>query len=203
MMGGALKRHAGRLRRWLFVGLACLLGVAVVLALSISGYADHRSDTDADAAIVLGAAVSDRVPSPVFEERLRHARDLYRDGRVGLIVVTGGRGPGDTLSEGEAGRDWLIRQGVPSADILAETRSRTTIQNLAFARPLLEARGVETILLVSDPLHMRRATLVAARQGLDVAPSPTPTTRYRTWRTQGPFLLREVWFLAQFLVTGH
>ena len=202
-MSGALKRGRARPVRWLASGLLVIAGLWLVLAISIVSYAGKNGGGNADAAIVLGAAVSDTVPSPVFEARLRHARDLYLQGRVRLIVVTGGRGPGDSLSEGEAGRKWLIRHGVPADVVLAETRSRTTIQNLAFAGPLLDARRAETVLLVSDPLHMRRAMAVALRQGLKANPSPTPSTRYRSAKTQAPFLLRETWFLAQFIVTGH
>jgi energy-coupling factor transporter ATP-binding protein EcfA2 len=57
---------------------------------------------DADAAIVLGAAVYTDRPSPVFEERIRHGVALYKAGRVRLLVMTGGRDPGDRLSEAEA-----------------------------------------------------------------------------------------------------
>ncbi len=202
-MSGALKPGRARPARWLAFSLLALAAAWLVLAISIVTYAGKDAGGNADAAIVLGAAVSDTVPSPVFEARLRHARDLYLQRRVRLIVVTGGRGPGDALSEGDAGRQWLIRQGVPADSVLAETRSRTTIQNLAFARPLLDARRAETVLIVSDPLHMRRAMVVAARQGLNADPSPTPSSRYRSAKTQAPFLLRETWFLAQYIVIGQ
>ncbi|QDH74161.1 YdcF family protein [Brevundimonas sp. M20] len=192
-------------RLWRALSAVAFLIVVVAgagLALSITRYADQTSSASADAAMVLGAAVANRTPTPVFEERLRHAAGLYHAGRVRLVVVTGGRGPGDALSEGEAGRDWLIAHGVTAADIAVETRSRTTIQNLRFSLPILEARGVRTVLLVSDPLHMRRSTIIARRLGLTVEPSPTRTSRYRTWRTQAPFVARETWFLAQYLSTG-
>lgn len=192
-------------RRWRRLAVVAFLIVAVTatgLALSITRYAGQISSASADAAVVLGAAVADRTPTPVFEERLRHAAGLYREGRVRLVLVSGGRGGGDALSEGEAGRDWLIAHGVPAADIAVETRSRTTIQNLRFSLPILEAKGVRTVLLVSDPLHMRRSTIIARRLGLTVEPSPTRTSRYRSWRTQVPFVAREIWFLAQYLVTG-
>ena len=192
-------------RRWRMLAAVAFLIVAVTaagLALSITRYAGQTSSASADAAVVLGAAVADRTPTPVFEERLRHAAGLYRKGRVRLVVVSGGRGSGDALSEGEAGRDWLIAHGVPAGDIAVETRSRTTIQNLRFSLPILEAKGVRTVLLVSDPLHMRRSTIIARRLGLTVEPSPTQTSRYRSRRTRAPFVARETWFLAQYLVTG-
>ncbi|MGY5190533.1 UNVERIFIED_CONTAM: YdcF family protein, partial [Bacillus amyloliquefaciens DSM 7 = ATCC 23350] len=91
----------------------------------------------ADAALVLGAAVDGGTPSPVFEERLRHAAALFESGQVQWIILTGGVGQGDTLSEAEAGRNWLIATGLPADRLLVETQSRTTRQNFAFTRPLL------------------------------------------------------------------
>jgi hypothetical protein len=66
--------------------------------------------------------------------------------------------------------------------------------------PLLTAGRV---LVVSDPLHMRRAMRMAIDLGLDAHPSPTPTSRYRSLTTQLPMLLREVYFSAYYLVTGN
>jgi uncharacterized SAM-binding protein YcdF (DUF218 family) len=91
---------------------------------------------------------------------------------------------------------------VPAADVLLEDKSRTTIQNLQFAKPVLEANGIGTVLVVSDPLHMRRALMIAERVGIKAEPSPTPTSKYQSWQTTLPFLAREVWFMGQYLVTG-
>ena len=172
------------------------------MAVDIWRYAGESSPDKADAALVLGAAVIGSTPTPVLEERLRHAGQLYKDGQVGRIVVTGGLSPEDDLTEAEASRDWLVEDGVPAEAIVLEDRSRTTIENLQFAKPVLEANGIGDVLVVSDPLHMRRALMIADRMGIAAQPSPTPTSRYQSWQTQVPFLAREVWFMAQYLVTG-
>lgn len=116
--------------------------------------------------------------------------------------MTGGRSPEDDLTEAQASRDWLVAQGVPADAIVLETRSRTTIENIALAQPILADRGIDRVLIVSDPLHMRRALLIAARYGLDAGSSPTRSSRYESWGTTLPFLFRETWFVAQYLVTG-
>lgn len=163
-----------------------------------------QSDPDrADAAIVLGAAVAGSEPTPVFEERLRHAVELYRTQQVKLLIMTGGTGPGDSLAESEAARRWAIANGVPAGDIITEAQSHTTKQNLVNALPLLEQRGVNRVLVVSDPLHMRRALRMASDLGLNAYPSPTPTTRYKTIGTQAPMLAREIWFNLVYLATGQ
>jgi uncharacterized SAM-binding protein YcdF (DUF218 family) len=182
---------------------ALLLLLAGGLAVDIWRYAGIVADTPADAALVLGAAVLGDAPSPVLVERLRHAQELFETGQVRAIVVTGGRSPEDDLSEAEASRDWLVAQGVPAKTIVLENASRTTIENLALARPILSEHHFDSVLVVSDPLHMRRAMLIAERQGISAAPSPTQTSRYQSLGTTLPFLGREVWFMAQYLATGR
>ena len=179
-----------------------MVAIAAGLAVDIWRRSGDRAAGPADAALVLGAAVEGSTPSPVFVERLRHAASLHATGRVGRILVTGGRSPEDALSEAEAGRDWLLAEGVPRHAILVEDRSRTTIENLERAKPILVGNGLHSVLIVSDPLHLRRALLIADRIGLAASPSPTPTSRYRSWRTALPFLARETWFMAQYLATG-
>lgn len=183
----------------------------VVLAVLISGgfavdiwrYGGQFADSSADAALVLGAAVLGDEPSPVLIERLRHAQQLFESGRVRSIVVTGGRSPEDDLTEAEASRNWLVAQGVPASAIVLEEASRTTIENLLLAKPVLAEHQLGSVLIVSDPLHMRRAMMIADRLGVVASPSPTQTSRYQSWGATLPFLAREVWFMAQYLVTGR
>ncbi|GLQ11047.1 multidrug MFS transporter [Devosia yakushimensis] len=195
-------RLVRRIYRAIFALSLLIIVVAGGLALDIWRYAGQSSTQPADAALVLGAAVLWDRPSPVLVERLRHAKALYDKGQVGRIVVTGGRSPEDKLSEAEASRNWLVANGVPAEAIVEEDQSRTTIENLAFATPVLRQAEIASVLIVSDPLHMRRAMLIAGRAGLNAQPSPTPTSRYLSWQTTMPFLAREVWFMGQYLVAG-
>ncbi|MFV9633054.1 YdcF family protein [Mycobacterium neumannii] len=199
-VGPIRRRVVGSLRRIALASALLMAGVSS-LAISVAAFSARSDAAPADAAIVLGAAVDDDEPSPVLEERLRHAATLYESGQVDWIVLTGGVGQGDTLSESEAGRDWLIAAGIPADRLLIENRSRTTKQNFAFARPLLAEHGVSRVLIVSDPLHMRRATRIATDLGLDAHPSPTPSSRYKSLQTQIPMLLREVYHSVQYFMT--
>ncbi|WP_285710380.1 YdcF family protein [Erythrobacter oryzae] len=188
-------------RRLAFAAGAIVLWLGAVAAWIAVGPAvtgKERGET----AIVMGAAVIGDKPSPVFAARLDHAARLYREGRTARVLVTGGRSPEDGVSEAAAGSVWLQAHGVPAAAILIEDRSRTTRQNLANAARVLGTRRGKPVLIVSDPLHMRRAMAMAAAEGFDPQPSPTPTTRYRSLGTQVPFLAREVWFMHVFWLTG-
>lgn len=179
---------------YLMAVVALVLVMAGYFAWHILSYAGTSDLGPADAAIVLGAAVAGVEPTPVFEERLRHAVDLYTSGRVRHLVMTGGYGRGDPLAESEAGRDWAIAHGVPAAAILIETNSHTTKQNLLYAKRLVDLSGFDRVLVVSDPLHMRRAMWIARALKLNAGPSPTPTSRYQTIVTQTAMLFREVVF---------
>jgi uncharacterized SAM-binding protein YcdF (DUF218 family) len=154
----------------------------------------------ADAAIILGAAVWGEKPSPVFRERINHAINLYQNGNVRTLIFTGGVGSGDAIAEASVGKYYAIIKGVKADDILLETTSRTTYQNLQNASELVHKYPFKKFLIVSDPLHLKRAVLMARSLGLDAYPSPTPTTRYRTLNSQLPFLMRETYFYFVYLL---
>ncbi|MCM0000453.1 MAG: YdcF family protein [Erythrobacter sp.] len=184
---------------WLAGAIVLWLGaVAAWIAVGPAVTGTERGKT----AIVLGAAVIGERPSPVFAARLDHAATLYRVGRAERVLVTGGRSPEDKVSEAAAGRAYLQARGVPAAAILLEDRSRTTRQNLTNARRVLGQSARQPVLIVSDPLHMRRAMAMAASEGFAGQASSTPTTRYRSLATQVPFLAREVWFMHVFWLAG-
>jgi len=150
--------------------------------------------TDPDQALVLGAAQYNGRPSPVFARRLDAALELYRNGFVSLIVVSGGRGEGDNYSEGEVGCGYLLNRGVPAGALRCETESRSTWENLLFSKALLEDGPVW---LVTDEPHLPRALLLARRLGIDA----------RGWPVKGDFsrdyVLREklLYALAKLGVT--
>jgi len=139
----------------------------------------------------------------VFEERLRHAVGLLRGGRVGTILLTGGYGKGANYADSQIGRAWLLKQGVPAAAILTESKSRTTRQNLVEAQGLMRERHLRSAFIVSDPLHMKRAMIMAHDLGMIAAPSPTPTTRYRSLPSRVGFLAREIYFIHHYWLLGE
>jgi uncharacterized SAM-binding protein YcdF (DUF218 family) len=194
-----LKPRRRTLRIIGFFALGLLLWLIVLAVWTIS-FSRQRSERLSDAAIVLGAAVQDGKPSPVFAARLDHAIDLHKRGIVRHLVLTGGIGEGDNVSESAAGAAYSIARGVPTEQIFTESVSQTTLQNLVEARRLLQSAGLKSALLVSDPLHMRRACVMARNLGMDIEASPTPTSRYQSLGSQIPFLFRELYFHHHYLL---
>jgi uncharacterized SAM-binding protein YcdF (DUF218 family) len=166
----------------------------------VNAYASANDSSPADAAIVLGAAVWGSRPSPVFAERINHGVHLYQEGRVQAIIFTGGLGPGDRLSEAEAAKAYAVARGVPATDIYIETVSTFTYENVAQAAQIVEQQGFSRVLVVSDPLHMKRSVTIARDLGLDAFPSPTPTSRYRSWWSKLGFLVRESGWYAGYVL---
>lgn len=189
-----------RLLRRVLAALAGLLLLAGGLVAWVGTVSFRTAAGTADTAVVLSAAIYGARPSPVFEERIKHAIDLYRERRVRRILFTGGVGERDVRAEAAVARAYALARGVPPEAILCEAGSRTTFENLLAARTLLGAEGGrQRLLLVSDPLHMARALAMARELGLDAAPAPTPTTRFRSTRSRLRFLLRESYYLAGYL----
>lgn len=182
------------LNKTIKVLLVTLFAYIFYVALSIVTYSTQSDAVTADVAIVLGAAINEDKPSPVFRERINHGVSLYKQGRVKRLLFTGGIGVGEVLSEATVARDYAITQGVLPKDILIEEISTITFENLVEAQKLLHSNNNETVLLVSDPLHMKRAMMIAQDLGIDVHTAPTPTSMYRSWRTKFEFLAREVYF---------
>jgi uncharacterized SAM-binding protein YcdF (DUF218 family) len=182
------------------VVVATLILVIGFISVSIYRYGNTSTDVQADAAIVLGAAVWGEQVSPVFRERINHALDLYRQGKVRKIIFTGGQGNKDEETEAVAAREYAIKSGIPKQDIFIEENSHTTYENVLYAKQLADAQGLKKVLIVSDPLHMKRAVAMARNIGLDAYPSPTPTTRYQGWRSQMGSLAHETYYYIGYLV---
>jgi uncharacterized SAM-binding protein YcdF (DUF218 family) len=199
-----VKRHSF-LRRWVrrlalaVLALALWLGFVAYRIVRFGGIDAARPS---DCAIVLGAAAYGSKPSPVFAERINHAVDLQRDGTVKFLLFTGGAVIDADQSESRVARSHAMAAGVPAAVILTESRSRTTAQNLIEAKRVMEDRGLRTAVIVSDPLHLKRAAAMAKDIGIDAVTSPTPTTRYRSFRAKAGFLWRELLYLHGYWITG-
>ena len=170
--------------------LAYLVGVAI----SIWSYGSVDEKRTADCAIILGAGTSGGEVSPVYRERINHGIWLYENGYVDYIIVTGGTGDGETVSDAEAARDYAISVGVPSDIIIVEAKSTITEENIENAKVITDAYSLEDAIIVSDPLHMKRAMLMCKDYGIRAYSSPTPTSMYRSLKTKLPFLLREEFF---------
>ncbi|MGH9606481.1 MAG: YdcF family protein [Terracidiphilus sp.] len=177
MEGEAKTRRGAVAPRVLSLALLALAAGAAVwcrwVYVQIETYAHQDQAAPADAIAVFAAAEYDGRPSPVYRARLDHALDLYREGIAPLIIAVGGPG-GDQYNEGTVGRQYLMSQGVPERDIIAETHSRDTEQSARRIAVIAGANGLRRIVVVSDATHMFRIHAICVADGLDVLTSPRP-----------------------------
>jgi uncharacterized SAM-binding protein YcdF (DUF218 family) len=153
----------------------------------------QRMDTQksANAIVVLGAAQWDGRPSPVLKARVDHAVELWRRGLAPILVMTGGRGPGDTTTEAAVERRYAMSLGVPAEAIRIEPNSRNTAESLRNVATMM-GRDAREVILVSDPFHMLRLSILANRFGLKPHSSPTKTSPISANKAQSwEYILKE------------
>lgn len=153
---------------------------ASLLAYSVlySRVGRHR---DVEAIIVLGCGLAgDRVP-PLLAGRLDRAIRLYERqlARPPLLVVSGGKGPGENVTEAEAMHGYLRERGVPEDRIRREDRATTTEENLRLSAALLPRSGrTGRVLAVTSNYHVFRTAVECRRLGLPIHATGSPTARY-------------------------
>lgn len=168
-----LLRRLGRAFGLILLAAISVYTVALVMVLVVSQQDQRRA---VDAIVVLGAAQYNGRPSPVLRARLDHALRLYNEGYAPRIVVTGGVGRGDTTSEAIVGRHYLLARDVVPGDVVVQAQGRSTQASMTAVADWLEAEGLHSVLLVSDPFHMYRLRLEARRTNLEAYTSPTESS---------------------------
>jgi len=174
----APRRSRGR-RLLRLVG-ATVLVVALVLGLwvaSVAGrvwYVARQDDVKpVDAIVVLGASQYDGTPTSVFAARLDHAAGLWKDGVAPVVITVGSKLPGDRFTEAGAGRTYLIDHGVAGRKVVAVPQGHDTWNSLQAVQRLMDRRGWDSVVLVSDPWHEFRAREMSERLGMTATTSPT------------------------------
>ncbi|HMF86446.1 MAG TPA: YdcF family protein [Gemmatimonadaceae bacterium] len=163
-------------RRILTIVVVAIFALWVISAAAVLIWSSRDEARPAQAIVVLGAAQYAGKPSPVLRARLDHALDLWNRHLATLLILTGGTGAGDTTSEAAVGRTYAKKRGVPDSAILVENEGRTTSESMRAVAGMLEVRGLQSALLVSDPFHMLRLRILARRFGFTPYTSPTQTS---------------------------
>jgi uncharacterized SAM-binding protein YcdF (DUF218 family) len=182
--------------------LAALLFVAIV-AVRIWWTARSDDRRPSDTIVVLGASQLDGTPSSIFRNRLDHARALYEQGVAPRIVTTGGKQPDDRYTEGEAGREYLIDEGVPADAVVAVGEGRDTVSSLEAADAVFEEQGWQSAVIVTDPWHSFRSRAIARDVGIDAVTSPTRSgPAVQTRETQVRYIARETFAFIYYELGG-
>lgn len=179
---------------------AALLYLAITFAL-VWRAARRDEAQPAQAIVVLGTAQYNGQPSAVLKARLDHAVDLWRRRLAPVIVVTGGRQPGDRVTEATASANYLLARRVPDRAVLREVSGQSSWQSLAAVATFLHERNINRVLLVSDPFHSYRIGAIAGELGLEGHTSPTRTSPIGG-ASEARYMLRETAAVAVGRVIG-
>jgi len=165
------KRRPIYKRWWLYPALLVLVAALLWGAL-FAGIVVNASRLDnpvpADAMIVLGAGINEQgLPKPMLERRLNRAAELYGAGYAPVIIVTGAKGEDEPISEARSMKTYLLAKGLPPEAVIEEDASYNTRQNLAYAKMIMEERGLVTAIVVSSDYHLWRALSICRDLGLE------------------------------------
>ena len=169
-----------RIIRRLLVGLVLLACLGLACAAGLMGFVFYKEThlppiEDSDVIIVLGAQVrEDGTPSVALERRLTAALESYTQDPQ-LIIVCGAQGANEPRAEGDVMRDWLLARGVKSEDVVAETASFNTRENLVYARAIMEHRGLTQALVVTSDYHVARALELCRQVGISATGKGSPS----------------------------
>ncbi len=174
-----------------------VIGLGVQL-FSVASEIRRQSNVDearpADVILVLGAAEYRGRPSPILEARLNHALFLYRQEMAPRIITTGGKGGDPMFTEGEVGRAYLSRHGIPSEAIIVESEGETTVHSTVAAAEIMRRMNLHSCIVVSDGYHIYRVKRMLQFQGIDVYGSPRPAQPHHGWRQEWIYLKQAIAF---------
>lgn len=187
-------------KRVAFYIVAILIAFYCINLITVYTYSKQFYNTKADVALVLGAGSHNGELSPVFKERVNHAINLFKTDSVKYILLTGGFGQGETISDSKAAKNYCINNGVRAEHVLIEEKSEYTYYNIVFAKQIMDSLNLKTALLVSDPYHMKRSIGMCKMHQISVLPSPTPSTMFKTKKSKRKFLFKEAFFYTVFLI---
>ncbi len=182
----------------LLVAILVVAGVAV--RVTVTAGLDQRATVDA--IVVLGAAQYNGTPSQVFAARLDHALELYQAGVAPRILTVGGSKLGDQFTEAESGKKYLVDKGVPATAIDAAGEGSDTLVSLRAGAAELRSRGLTSVVLVTDPWHAFRSSVMARDLGLAVQVSSVETGPSATAGVVPRYLLRETLGTMYYRLSG-
>ena len=165
----------GGFRLLLVLGCAGLLGACALMGFVYYMETHLPEMKESDVIIVLGAQVKeDGTPSVALERRLTAALESYEQNRQ-TIIVCGARGTNEPRAEGDVMREWLLARGVQESDVVAETGSFNTRENLRNAKAIMDERGLSQALVVTSDYHVARALMLCRQEGVAATGKGSPS----------------------------
>lgn len=186
------------MRIMFFITVVCII-LVITLFIKVYNQGQEATPEKSDVILLLGCKVREEgVPSLLLEYRLERALELYSQGYADKIIVSGGQGDNEPMSEAQAMRIWLEAEGVPKERILTEDQSTSTYENIKYSKPIMEQEGFQTAIIVSNDFHLYRALLMAKEFGITASAASAPTLDY----LKSYYYSRELLSVIKYMVIG-
>lgn len=184
----------------LFLFLAVALSFIITEGFIIK-YAGLDENVEVDYVVILGAGLYGDVPSPSLHYRLAAAAEYAKEHPEADIVVSGGQGPDELISEAEAMKRYLMNNGISEGRIITEDGSTNTWENITLTKAVLQHNTDKNIkiLIVTSEFHMFRSILLARRCGFEAYGKTAPTPAYPKY-LKPSYFLREYFAVIKSLV---
>ncbi len=157
-----------------------LIGILTLIFAVVEGriiyYAYSQPERNADYMIVLGAKVNGEELSNMLRKRLEKTYEYAKENPETRIIVSGGQGPGENISEAEAMARYLIERGISSERIIKEEKSTSTNENIIFSKVFIDSEDAKVV-VVTNGFHILRGIHICEKNGLtSVSGASAPTT---------------------------
>jgi uncharacterized SAM-binding protein YcdF (DUF218 family) len=188
-------------KKWLTftLGVSAFMGLALIGFIAAYGLRGTVTYNE-DAVLVLGAGINGETVSLTLALRLDTAVAYHQRNPEALIIVSGGQGPGEDITEALAMERYLIAKSVPPGIIYREERSTSTYENIMFSKPIIDSLFTEApaVAVITSDFHVFRSMRFAHRAGLNAAYLPAPTP----WYTLPVNYIREAAAVVKMWVVG-
>ncbi|MBQ9078470.1 MAG: YdcF family protein [Ruminococcus sp.] len=180
------------------LSIVCVLA-ALIISIFMVRTMNDRPKNDRTTLVVLGCQVKNGKPSRMLKSRLDTAYEYLSEHDTVNVVVSGGQGNDELISEAQCMRDYLVEKGISSERIFMEDKSANTEENLRFSLELIEKNGLcSDITIVTDGFHQLRAELIAKKLGAGPNNIPAPTR----WYLFPTYWVREWFGNVYFIISG-
>lgn len=167
----SIKSNAVRktIKAFYFIFIACIILSIIFIEGLILSSASKKETSKPDYIVVLGAGLWGKNPSQILQQRLNASLDVINKYPDVKVVLSGGQGPGETITEAEAMKKYLIDRDVSEDRLLLEEKSTSTLENLSFSYNLIRNTDKVSnfkVTIVTSNFHMYRAQLISKRLGI-------------------------------------
>lgn len=194
-----LSRLSSWLRRTIII-ITLLCSSLFIIVEGVLIYQSYQSNTkSSDYVIVLGAKVNGTSPSRSLKYRLEATIEYYRLHPTATIIVSGGQGAGEEVSEASVMKTYLIEHGIAENKIIEESKSTSTYENLIFSKDIIDTvtNNTYTVTIVTNGFHTYRALYIANSLGLQASTYSAKEDGYSTTH----YYIREFFGLLKEMIT--